>query len=148
MKRVFSGTLCALALACGGSDNSGGKNLSNFEGATWNLNLTTTISCAGQAPQSGSTATTVAYSAGSGADLQYTSRDGCLFKFNVSGNTATLSNAPVSCSTTINGTAYVITFNSYSASTSDGHNLTVNAAGNIASGGTTCPIALTGSGTR
>jgi hypothetical protein len=124
------------------------QELVDFEGATWNVTLTTTISCAGQAPQSGSTSTTVAYSAGSGADLQYTSRDGCLFKFNVSGNAANLSNAPVSCSTTINGTAYVITFNSYTASTSDGHNLTINAAGNIASGGTTCPIALTGSGTR
>ena len=31
MKRVFSGTLCALALACGGSDNSGGKNLSSSQ---------------------------------------------------------------------------------------------------------------------
>jgi hypothetical protein len=146
MKKVLSGLLL-LAVACGGSD-SGSKNLSNFEGATWNLNLTTTISCSGQPPQSGSSATTVAYSPGSGADLQYTSHDGCLFKFNVSGYTATLSNPPVSCSTTINGNAYVITFTSYSASTSDGHNLTVNAAGNIASGGTTCPIALTGSGTR
>ena len=40
---------------------------------------------------------------GSGADLQYTSNDGCLFKFNVSGSTATLANGPVTCSATSNG---------------------------------------------
>jgi hypothetical protein len=147
------GSACAIAatvwcVGCGGGGGGDSKDLSKFTGSIWNTTLTTTISCSGQAPATGSTSTTLGFSPGSGADLQYTSVSGCLFKFSVSGNTASLSNAPVSCSTTSSGTSYVLTLNSYTASTSDGHNLTINAAGSVASGGTSCPTTLTGSATR
>lgn len=155
VKNVILIALFALA-ACGGSGTSGGtgtvtKDLSMFTGATWNANLTTTVSCTGQAPVTGIAATTLAYGAGTGgADLQYTSKDGCLFKFVVSGTTASLSNAPVACSTTdpSTGAAVTVSFASYSAMTSDGHNLTISASGTASSGGTSCPLTLTGSGTR
>ena len=134
----------AATAACGGSS---GKNLSNFEGNWPNISLTTTVNCGGQTQTANSTVA-IGISAGNGADLEYTSTAGCDFKFMVSGNTANLANAPVTCSTTSSGTTFVLNFTSYSLTTSDGHHLTLTAGGTAASGGTTCTEALTGSGTR
>jgi hypothetical protein len=143
MKRAI---IVMLALAgCGGS--STGANLSNFQGAWPTVHLTTTINCGGS-PVTQDTTVSVSIGPGTGADLQHTSNSGCLYKFNVSGSTATLSNAPVTCSTTSGGTTYVLTVTSFTATTSDGHNLTLTASGTITSGGSSCSYAITGNGTR
>jgi hypothetical protein len=150
MKRALVAMVIALAAGCGGSDGGSGgatKNLANFQGATWNGTLTTTITCGTQS-QSGNGSIALVLSPGSGADLQYTSASGCLFKFNVSDSTASLANAPVSCSTTVNGTVFVLTITSYTLTTQDGHNLTLQSAGTISSGGQSCPVGITGSATR
>jgi hypothetical protein len=139
--------LIVAAAACGGSE-SGGQDLSKFEGSPWNTNLTMTVTCGSQS-QNGSALSTISFGpASAGADLQYTSQDGCTFQFIVAGNTATLSNAPVSCGTTVNGATLIATFNNYAATTSDGHNLTIASSGSAAVGGTTCSTVLTGTGTR
>jgi len=154
-----------LALGCGGSDGSPGsdagtdagtdggtdggtKNLANFLGAAWNATQTTTVSCPGQQPQSSTDSVSIAFSPGNGADLQYTSQAGCTYKFNVSGNTASLSNPPVTCSTTFGTVTITLTWTSYTASTSDGHNLTLMSAGTASASGQTCPFSITGSATR
>jgi hypothetical protein len=144
MKRAIFAML--VLAGCGGSGSSG-PNLSNFEGTWPTGNLTITVNCGGSTATQNSTAS-IGIGPGSGSDLQYTSNDGCLYKFNVSGSTATLSNAPVTCSTTQSGTTYVLTVNSYTATTSDGHNLTLTGSGTITSGSSTCSYAITGHGTR
>jgi len=147
--KIIGLAVALMAAACGGSGSgSSGADLSIFTGATWTGTLTSTVTCGGQPPASGNANFNVPLSAGSGADLQYMSNDGCLFKFNVSGSTGSLSNGPVSCSTTSSGIAIVVTFNSYTLSTSDGHHLTINSAGTAASGGTTCSMTTTGNATR
>lgn len=131
-----------LIIGCGGS----GPDLTNFQG-TWSGNLSSTITCGTQS-QSGNSADSITLSAGTGADLQYQSSAGCLFKFNVAGGTASLVNAPVTCSTTVNGTVLELNFTSYTLSTSDGHHLTADAAATVSSGGQTCTMVITGSATR
>ncbi len=152
MKRAFIGIVFALAAGCGGSssNNSGGgtKNLANFEGTVWNGQITTTVTCPGTSAQSSSAAYAVVFSPGTGADLQYTSQAGCIYKFNVSGNTAALSNAPVSCSTSVSGTTVTLTWTSYNVTTSDGHALSLTADGTGSAQGQTCPFSMTGSATR
>jgi hypothetical protein len=154
MKTVL--VVLAFALwACGGSDSPSQptnitnqpKDLSHWTGAAWNGGLTTTLTCSGT-PTSVNGTIGFVLSPGAGADLQYTSNDGCLFKFNVSNNTASLANAPVICSTTASGTVITITVTSYSMTTSDGRNLTLQAGGSAAAGSQTCPLALGGSLTR
>jgi hypothetical protein len=142
LKKLISG-LFLLAVACGGS----GKDLSNWLGS-WAGNQTTTVTCPGNAPVTQNSLVSVTLSNGSGADLQYTSNDGCLLKFNVSGSTATLANGPVTCSATSNGTAVSLSVASYTLYTSDGHHLTATAAGTATVSGVSCVFGLTGSGTR
>src|SRR5437763_17089157 len=103
MKRAWVVLALGLALGCGGSNNSSGggggnKKLADFQGATWSGTINTSVNCSGTTTP-GSASFSVAFSAGSGADLQYTSGAGCLSRFNVSGDTASLSNGPVNCST-------------------------------------------------
>ena len=149
MKRALLGMGFALAASCGGSDNSGGaKNLNNFQGGAWNGSISTTVNCPGSAPQTTPSSFAVAFSPGNGADLQYTSQAGCTFKFNVSGNTASLSNAPVSCSAASGGTTLTLSWSSYNVTTSDGHALNLTSAGNASDGAQTCSFTITGSATR
>jgi hypothetical protein len=149
MKRMLAVLVFAWAAACGGSDGGGStKNLANFEGATWNGQFTTTVTCPGSAPQNSGAIYAVVFSPGTGADLQYGTQTGCVYKFNVTGNTASLSNAPVSCTSSSGGTSVTATWTSYSATTSDGHNLSFTAAGSGSALGQTCPFTQTGTATR
>jgi hypothetical protein len=151
VKRALIGIILALAAGCGGSDTGGDgstKNLANFQGSTWSGTTTTTLTCPGSPAQTGNTGFTVAFSPGTGADLQYTSQAGCTYKFNVSGNTASLSNAPVTCSTIAGGTTINLAWTSYSVTTSDGHNLTFTAAGTASDSTQTCNFSMSGSATR
>jgi hypothetical protein len=149
MKRTAIAIAAVLAGACGGSSSGGGtcdgtKNLCNFDGAPWNGTVITTVTCPGQAPVSASGSGGIQLFPGSGADLQYSSAAGCLFKFNVSGATATLANAPVSC--TSSGTQ--LSFTSYTLATLDGHSLRVNSAGTAIIATQTCSFTVSGTLTR
>ncbi|MFL5312425.1 MAG: hypothetical protein ACJ79H_18475 [Myxococcales bacterium] len=150
MNRILAVLVLTCAAACGGSSDSGGsiKNLANFEGVTWNGQITSTVTCTGSAPQSSAATYAVIFSAGTGADLQYTSQAGCVFKFNVSGNTASLANSPVACSSNVGGTPVTLSWTNYAVTTSDGHNLTISAAGSGSASGQTCPFTQTGTAAR
>jgi hypothetical protein len=151
MKRMLAALVLTSAAGCGGSDGTGGsstKDLANFLGATWNGTTTVTVTCPGSAPNTQGAAFALAFTAGTDADFQYTSQGGCFYKYNVSGNTASLSNAPVSCTTTANGTTVTTTWSSYTLTTSDGHSLSINTAGTGTALGQTCPFTQTGTAAR
>jgi hypothetical protein len=145
MKRILLPAL--LLAACGGSDSTG-KDLSKFTGAAWNIQLTTTITCPLVSPFTQSGSTTTAFTPGSNADLQVTLMPGCVLQLDVSGNTATVANAPVTCSISAGGLSGTATLASGKATTSDGHNLSFDAAGTASNGSISCPLSVTGTGTR
>jgi hypothetical protein len=151
MKTVLIAVSLALAAACGGSGGSSTTDrLANFTGSGWNASVTTTISasCPFFAGQSGTRTYSITFAPTTGADLQWTSAEGCLYKFNVSGNTASLSNPPVTCNTTVNGIPLTATWTSFTATTSDGRNLTIATAGTGTALTQTCPFSETGTATR
>jgi hypothetical protein len=90
----------------------------------------------------------ITLSAGSGADLQFSTLPGCTFKFNVSGNVATLANGPVSCTGTQQGIPFTTTVTSYTLSTADGHSMAVNSAATVVTAGQTCTATVTGTLSR
>jgi len=84
----------------------------------------------------------------SGADLEFSTLPGCTFKFNVSGNTATLANGPVSCSGTQQGVPFTTTVTSYTLTTADGHSMSVNSAATVVTGGQNCAATVAGTLSR
>ncbi|MFL5312549.1 MAG: hypothetical protein ACJ79H_19105, partial [Myxococcales bacterium] len=110
----------------------------------------TTISttCPVFAGQSGARTYSITFAPTTGADLQWTSAEGCLYKFNVSGNTASLANPPVSCNITVNNIPVTATWMSFTATTADGRNLTIATAGSGSALLQTCPFSETGTATR
>ena len=147
MKTVLIAVSVALATACGGSSGTTDR-LANFTGSGWNASVTTTVTCPGLPVQSGNRTYSITFAPTTGADLQWTSAEGCLYKFNVSGNTASLSNAPVSCNATVNSIPVSATWTTFTATTTDGRNLTIATAGTASAIGQTCHFAEAGSATR
>ena len=150
MKRILVAIPFALAAACGGSDGGPSQTtLALFEGAPWNASVTDTANCPSPiGKQSGTRPYSITFVPGSGSDLQFTSAENCVFKLNVSNNTATLANGPVSCTASFAGVTATITWTSFTASTSDGHTLSINGAGTATSNPVTCPFTETGTATR
>ena len=150
MKTVLIALSVVLAAACGGSSNGTTDRLANFTGSGGNASVTTTVSptCPVLGGQSGTRTYSITFAPTTGADLQWTSAEGCVYKFNVSGNTASLSNAPVSCNFTLNGFAVSATWTSYTATTTDGRNLAIATAGTGSALLQTCPFTETGTATR
>ncbi|HEX9577432.1 MAG TPA: hypothetical protein VF993_06750, partial [Myxococcales bacterium] len=133
MKEFLVLSLAFLLPGCGGPD------VSKFVGGTWTGSNTFTANCGGQTV-SGNGSVSMALSEGTDSDLAGATPDGCVVKFKVdsAGTTASLSNAPVTCKSTQNGTTTEATFNSFTLKTSDGHHLTMHSEGSIASGGQSC----------
>jgi hypothetical protein len=100
--------------------------------------------------ESSPSAYNVAFSSASDADFQYTSAAGCTFKFRLSGNTASLSNAPVSCTVTSGGLTFNVVSTTYTLTTRDGYNLSISGSGSTmeTSSQTTCPFSQSGTATR
>jgi FlaG/FlaF family flagellin (archaellin) len=132
-----------LAAGCGGSSSSAA---SKFIG-NWAAIVHTTRTC-GDSVGQGDSSVTIPIAAGSGADLESTSSDGCVFKFRVSGDTATLSNAPVSCNAAVPSIPGTTTVNDYTLTTNDGHHATLSSSGTLAENTETCTFTITGSATK
>ena len=145
MRNIVVGAAFCVAAGCGGS-SAPPDRLANFRGNPWNASVTTTVNCA-FASQSGNRTYSIAFQPGSGADLQYTSVEGCVYKFNVSGNTATLT-SPATCTVSVSGVAVAATWTSYTATTGDGRSMTISTAGSGTALGQTCPFGETGTATR
>ena len=150
MKRALVAIPFALAAACGGNDGgSSNATLGLFEGAAWNASVIDTANCPSPiGTQSGTRTYSITFVGGSGSDLQFTSAENCVFKFNVSTYTATLVNAPVSCTASFSGITATISWTSFTASTTDGHTLALNGAGTATAQSVACPFTETGSATR
>src|SRR2546425_2514525 len=127
MKTVLIALSVALAAACGGSGGTSTTDrLANFTGSGWNASVTSTISstCPVFPGQSGTRTYSITFAPTTGADLQWTSAEGCLYKFNVAGNTASLANPPVTCNATITNIPVTASWTSFTGTTADGRNLT------------------------
>ncbi len=144
MKSLRNFLIAATVAGCGGGSPA---LITNFTGATWSVNETVTLDCAGQST-SDSESETVAFTQTS-AGVGYVSGAGCDFQFSVSGDTATLANGPVTCSTVLNdGSTLLLNVDSYTATCSDGLHLTIVASGTVTDSGSTCTLTIDGSGTR
>jgi len=133
----------------GGSGGAGGgvpkADLTNFTGQAWSGTQSTSGTCNGNGSQPYNPTSFIA----KGSDgLTFTSAAGCLFDFSVSGDEATLSNAPVVCSTTSNGGAVVFNYTEFTMTSSDGAHLTALLAGTLKEGGKTCSFKTTVSAQR
>ncbi len=147
--RQFRFCIVLLAAACGSSSTAGSNTssaLSHFIG-NWAATVHTTLSC-GDSVGQGDPSITITLVAGSGADLESASDDGCVFKFRVSGNTATLSNAPVSCNAAFAGLRGTTTVNDYTLTTSDGHHASTSRSGTMSVGPDICTLTIVGSATK
>jgi hypothetical protein len=129
-----------LLASCG----SGSGALTRLTGVAWQLTSTDSQNCGGSVIANTQTNSMVLAAGGPG--LEYTSPAGCFFQFSVSGNTATLANGPVVCSTTLsNGSAVVFTWTTYTlAISANGSELTVQSTGTASLGGATCSETTTG----
>ena len=149
MKTVLIAVSVALAAACGGSSGNGTiDRLANFTGSGWNASVTTTVTCPGLPVQSGNRTYSITFAPTTGADLQWTSAEGCLYKFNVAGNTASLANPPVTCNATITNIPVTASWTSFTGTTADGRNLTIATAGSATALTQTCGFSETGTATR
>jgi hypothetical protein len=141
--RIFLIAVAVAIASCGGSSSTP----SNFTGAAWSVTLTTTLDCGGQTT-SDSQSTAIVFTENN-SDIGYVSNDGCDYQFALSGDTATLTNAPVTCSALASdGSTLLLNIDSYTATCADGHHLTIVASGTVTDSGATCDITLDGSGTR
>jgi hypothetical protein len=143
---AFCGFLWVLA-GCGGSSTSA-ADLAEFTGADWSGTLTTSFNCAGKT-LTANDALTGGFTAQGADGVTHTSSNGCVYDFTVSGDTATLSNAPVVCSTTSStGAAVALSVTSYTITTSDGMHLTGSTSGTATSGAVSCTFTGTLTATR
>jgi hypothetical protein len=146
--RLF-GLAAAIGVLAGCGGGGPATKLSNFTGTpAWAVQLTASGTCDDGSSGSQTGSGEIAFTSSAANELEYTNTTGCAFKFNVSGNTATLSNAPVKCSITSNGQVLSYSFSSYTATTTDGHSLTLSFASTGTSSGVNCRLTGSGLGTR
>jgi hypothetical protein len=140
---------CVILLAaCVGSEgNSTGSGLSDWTGAEWSGTETDTFTCGTTQSTSSDSYGTTFFASGSNG-LTFTSKAGCTFDFTVSGDTAALSDGPVTCSVDNDAGAFVLSYTSYTFTTSDGLHLSGTITFTQMSGGVTCMGAGTISATR
>jgi hypothetical protein len=147
VSRMLLPTVVALA-ACGGSSGAV-VDTSNFTGTAWSGTETFSATCGSLPAISLNSAFSGTFSAEGSDGVTYSTSNGCRFDFTVAGDTATLSNGPVTCSyTTSLGAAVVLSITSFALTTSDGAHLSGTLAATATSGGSNCTVSGTVSGTR
>ena len=124
----------------------GGSPFPNFTEASWGVSEIDIVECQGQEQRLTYTET-IAFAA-VGGGIGNSTIAGCRFEFSVSGDTATLSNGPVTCEDVDYDGFGVGVYQSYTATISDGGQLTTVASGTITVGAKTCDFMTNGSGTR
>jgi len=108
----------------------------------------THVARSGGQTTSDSQSTTIVFTE-TNSDIGYVSNDGCDYQFALSGDTGTLADAPVTCSTVASdGSTLLFMIESYTATSADGQHLTIVASGTVTDSGSTCNVTLNGSGTR
>ena len=100
------------------------------------------ITCGASTEDEPSAATGMTYTAQGASGFTGTDNDGCTFDWTVSGDTATLSNAPVTC------TKQPETITAFTLTTSDGKHLSGMASGTAMSGATSCTFTVMLTATR
>jgi hypothetical protein len=122
-------------------------NASDFAGEKWTGTMTMGGTCSDGTKVPGiSNQQAIGFVPLGSGQLEYTNSLGCKFQFAITGNTAKLTNGPVTCTATDdNGEAGSLNYEAMTASTSDGHNLKVTITSNVKAGPKTCNIL--GSGT-
>jgi hypothetical protein len=125
-----------LALVCGvagslvilgGCQEQTPADFTKFTGAAWTGTKTDTERCGGTTVTR-TESLSLQFDTNGDSGIEYRSVDGCLFDFTVSGDTATLSNAPVTCSAMpADAGVETYTVTSYTLTT-DGHSLTGTSA--------------------
>jgi hypothetical protein len=129
---IVAASALPLAACSGGNSSSPSSDTistpENFTGTTWKGTSVFTASCSGFAPST----TTDSYSEtfvaeGSGIALQ----GGCTVTFSVSGNTASLSNAPHCVGPYGDGGAEAFAYAAYTLTSADGHTLTGTNSGTL-----------------
>jgi hypothetical protein len=116
---------------------------SNFDGPTpWTGTIAATVSCAGQT-ETGGGDFDVTFSPLEATGLTYTTVDGCIFDFSVSGDTATLANGPVACSAEEEAGVLLLDYQSLTFTSPDGVTLSGTGSGTLSENGTTCTETLT-----
>jgi hypothetical protein len=153
---VYLWLITAIPDSAGSSSGSGGSSggaeagssgLSNFEGAAWTGTLMETASCgdAGMATSTPSESVTLVPTA---SGFSFTDKNGCTLGFTVSGSTATLSNAPVTCHVSTDAGVSEVQYTSVTLTSTDGHALTVDLHVSVSSPSVSCSIAESGTLTR
>jgi hypothetical protein len=124
--------------------------LADFTNASWSALTMGTDQCSGLGLDGSIETTTDTIKlmfVQNGAGLSYESIDGCFFKFSVSGDTATLSNGPVTCHVSTDAGNDVLTYQDYTAMTSDGLHMTIALTGTSTVDGVTCTFTANGTAT-
>ena len=139
-----------MAVALGMCAGCWGADLGNFTGQSWHGPLSTAGICNdGSGSHGRNYLQTWTFEPAGGNSIEYAKDTGCVFRFNVSGNTAILSNGPVVCSGEMStGAAGKLTYTRYTATTNDGHHLSVQMTIKGRSGDLICAMSGNGSGTR
>ena len=134
----------------GSSDANGDASadiLSRFVGAPWKGTDSRVTTCGGATSTSKGPVSLSLRSNGQG--LTFKTAAGCVFDFTVAGDTASLSNAPVSCHVLeSDGTAVLHTVTSYTLQTADGRQMTGEVQGTDSSPGRDCSFTSAANYTR
>ncbi len=123
-------TMAMAASACGGE--SGGDEFARFVGTWRPVSGTSTTSCPGYAPQTGSVTTNLTWSTGVGSDLISTDGSSCALMADVT--SATAAGVPGQSCTTPDGQGgtYTVVVSGYTfVISADGRTATENASGQI-----------------
>jgi hypothetical protein len=125
-------------------------HLDHFTGEKWNGTVTLAGICSdGAKVPSMSDKQAIAFEPIGPNKVEFSNLIGCKFQFDVQGDTARLSNAPVTCTATdSNGATGGLTYDTMTATTTDGHNLKVAIGSYVKAGTKTCNIGGTGTFTR
>jgi len=143
---------CSSPSSPGASDDAGTPtpvDVSDYVGSDWNGTVVTTATCGTPAPGTSYGVVGLSFVAqGSGISGTLTTEAGCTFDFAVSRATATLSNAPVKCTSTVAGIMVETTYSAVVLTNSDGQSLTGTFTAMATADGSSCTSTGTLTATR